>query len=337
MIKLGMDVHAGQITVCRQNDGQLPQPPRACRWGEVLVLAGRLRAQGATVYTCYEAGPCGYALHRELTKLGVTNWVVAPQCWDERHRRVKTDRRDARELCQRLDRYVQGNTEAFAVVRVPTPEQEQARALSRQRTAVLKERQRCVLRGHSLMLAQGIQAPKGWWTPRNWDELKPRLPSWLRDQVGWWQAQAGRFEQEVETLTPRVEALNEGLPTPYGLGALTAAILRAEILDWNRFTNRRQVGSYTGLCPSEYSTGQSRRQGAVTKHGNPRVRHVLVEAVWRLLVWQPEYPPLRRVQAARGRRARKRAVTAAARRLAIDLWRIHTNQCRPEQLGLRLA
>jgi len=337
IIKLGLDVHAEQITVCRQNGGRLPQPARRCRWPELIVLVKRLKHEGASVYSCYEAGPCGYGLHRELTQLGVTNWVVAPQCWDERGRRVKTDRRDAKELCQRLDRYVGGNLEAFSPVRVPTPEQEQARALGRQRSAVLKERQRCILRGHSLMLMQGVHAPGGWWLAKDWAELGPQLPVWLRAKVGWWQSQAQRFDAEIDALTPQVEALNRGQPTPYGLGALTAAILRTEILDWSRFRNRRQVGSYTGLCPSEYSTGESRRQGAITKHGNPRVRHQLVEAIWRLLIWQPEYPPLQRVRTATGRRARKRAVTAAARRLAVDLWRIHTGQCSAAKLGLKLA
>jgi transposase len=70
-------------------------------------------------------------------------------------------------------------------------------------------------------------------------------------------------------------------------GALSMEELSREILDWNRFKNRREVSSYTVLCPSEYSSGQSRSQGSVTKHGNPRVRHILVEGIWRLLRWQP--------------------------------------------------
>src|SRR5690606_2532313 len=116
----------------------------------------------------------------------------------------------------------------------------------------------------------------------------------------------------------------------------TAAVLAGEILDWHRFDNRRQVASYTGLCPSEQSSGQSRRQGGISKHGNPRVRHALVEACWRLLLWQPDYPPVKKRRAATGKRARKRAVVAAARRLAIDLWRLNTGQCRAEKLGLQL-
>jgi len=129
IIKLAMDVHAGQITSCRQVDGRLPQPPQRLSWQRTIELVEEHLARGERVFTCYEAGPCGYGLHRQLVALGAINYVVAPQCWDERRRGVKTDQRDARELCQRLDRYVRGNTDAFTVVRVPSVEEESRRAL----------------------------------------------------------------------------------------------------------------------------------------------------------------------------------------------------------------
>jgi transposase len=333
-IKLGLDVHAAQITVCRQIDGSLPQPAQKMSWERCLEWIGQQAGSGAKIYSCYEAGPCGYRLHRLLTSLGVTNYVVAPQRWDEHGQRVKTDKRDARELCGRLDRFVRGNTHAFALVRVPTPEQEQRRALARERGRVMKERQRCIVRGHGLMLAQGVQAPSGWWESAVWPHFCAELPAWLREHVGLWQRQAVRLDAEAAQLSGRVEDLARGVGVPKGLGALTAAILATEIMDWKRFHNRRQVASYTGLCPSEDSSGQRRRQGAVTKHGNPRVRHALVEAVWRLQQWQPHYKPLHKVRAAQGARARKRAAVAAARRLAVDLWRIHTGRCPGEKLGL---
>jgi transposase len=336
-VKFGLDVHAEQITVGRQLDGRLPQPAQMLSWERAQAwIAAHVRT-GARVLSCYEAGPCGYGLHRALTALGVTNVVVAPQRWDEQGRRVKTDRRDARELCQRLDRYVQGNTEAFTVVRVPTVAQEQRRAVGRQREAVLKERNRCVVRGHGLMLAQGVQAPPRWWQADRWPACARQLPEWLRAPVGCWQEQAVRLDIALAGWTAQVEALSAGRPRPKGLGALTAALLDGEILDWHRFANRRQVGSYTGLCPREHSSGSHRRQGAVSKHGNPRVRHQLVEAIWRLQLWQPQYPPLRALHAAVGTRARKRAAVAAARRLAVDLWRLHTGQCPAEKLGLVLS
>jgi transposase len=333
-MKLAMDVHAGQITSCRQVDGRLPQPPQRLSWGRTVELVQWHLARGEKVFTCYEAGPCGYGLHRQLVALGATNYVVAPQCWDERRRRVKTDRRDARELCQRLDRYVRGNTDAFTVVRVPTVEEESRRALCRHRGALLKERQRCELRGHGLMLSQGVAAPRQWWQEAQWPEVAPQLPPWLRPEVERWRAHALRLQAEVDEVTPQIEALSGGHCAPKGLGALTHALLLSEIFDWSRFHNRRQPGSFTGLCPSEDSSDRRRRQGSVTKHGNPRVRHLLVEAIWRLLALQPDYPPVKKLRAATGKRGRKRLAVAAARRLAVDLWRIYTGRQTAEQLKL---
>lgn len=335
-IKLGLDVHAGQITVCRQDGGLLPKPAHKQSWPEFLAWVEALVKGGAKVVSCYEAGPCGYGLHRQLTALGITNHVVVPQRWDAEGQRVKTDARDARELCDRLDRYARGNTKAFSVVRVPTPEQEQRRAVGRQRGRLVQERLRCVLRGHGLMLGQGLQAPTGWWEPQRWASFQRELPEWLRAQVQTWQAQAVALDEQVTRWSRQVAGQSAGQPMPKGVGALTAALLAGEILDWHRFRNRRQVASYTGLCPSEHSSGLKRRQGGVSKHGNPRVRHQLVEACWRLVQWQPDYPPLKKLRAASGARARKRAVVAAARRLAIDLWRLNTGQCPAEKLGLQL-
>jgi transposase len=335
--KLGLDVHAGQITVCRQQEGLLPQPAQRMSWERCLGWIQEQVENGAKVYSCYEAGPCGYGLHRQLTALGVTNYVVAPQRWDERGQRVKTDKHDARELVDRLDRYVRGNTKAFAVVRVPTPQQEQERSLVRQRGAVLKERTRCVLRGHGILLAQGFRAPSEWWKPAHWFEFQRQLPAWLREQVELWQLKALNFTKDLERLDREVEALSRNKAIPKGLGLLTSSLLGSEILDWHRFKNRRQVASYTGLCPSEHSSGEKRKQGSISKHGNPRVRHQLVEAVWRLQIWQPTYPPLKKLREASGARMRKRVAVAVARRLAVDLWRIETGQCSAQKLGLTLA
>lgn len=337
IVKFGLDVHAGQITACRQIGGLLPQPGQKMSWEKALGWIAKQVGEGDRVYSCYEAGPCGYGLHRTLTAMGVINYVVAPQRWDERGKRVKTDKRDARELVDRLDRYVRGNTNVFAVVRVPTEEQEQRRSLTRQRGAVLKERNRCVLRAHGMMLAQGIRAPSEWWRPASWLCFGRTLPEWLRQQIGLWQAKAVGFEKELTELDKRVAQLSAGEEIPKGLGALTAALLDSEILDWSRFKNRRQVASYTGLCPSEESSDEKRKQGSINKHGNPRVRHQLVEAVWRLERWQATYPPLKILLEATGTRSRKRAAVAVARRLAIDLWRIKTGQCSAQKLGLMLV
>jgi hypothetical protein len=122
---------------------------------------------------------------------------------------------------------------------------------------------------------------------------------------------------------------------PKAFGALTWVSLGLEICDWHRFTNRRQVSSYTGLCPGVRQSGGRRRDGAINRHGHPRVRALLIELVWRLARWQPDYPPVRALVAgiARGAQRRKLAV-AAARRLAVDLWRLATGRTTPPKLNL---
>lgn len=333
-MKFGLDVHGEQITSCRQNGDCLPQPAQKLSWADTLKLIKKEVDAGAQVYTCYEAGPFGYGLHRTLTALGAKNLVVAPRRWDERGQRVKTDNRDARELTNRLDRYVRGNTDAFSPVWVPTPEQEARRCWTRQRGSVLKERNRCVLRGRSLMLAQGVRAPGHWWHPGPWLDLSGSLPEGLREQVEFWRKQALGYEAELKGLEAKVRQLSAGQALLKGFGALSDATLRSEIIDWRRFHNRRNVGSYTGLCPSESTSDDRRKQGGINRHGNPRVRHQLIEAVWRMERWQPNYAPLKILREAKGSRWRRRAAVAVARRLAIDLWRIDTGQCTPEQLGL---
>jgi transposase len=335
--KFGLDVHASQITVCRQQGGLLPQPAQKMSWERCLNWIGEHVANGEKVYSCYEAGPCGFSLHRDLAAMGVSNYVVAAQRWDERGRRIKTDKRDARELTDRLDRYVRGNTKAFAVIHVPTPELEQKRGLVRQRAMVLKERNRCVLRGYGMMLSQGFRAAEEWWKPLKWVKFQEQLPGWLRERVGFWQHKALNFTKDLEELNKQVEGLVVDKVIPKGLGQLTSAILESEIIDWNRFKNRKQISSYTGLCPSEDSSGEKRKQGSIDKCGNSYLRHQLIEAIWRLEMWQPNYEPIKKLRETKGSRGRKRAAVAAARRFIVDLWRIETGQSSAQKLGLILV
>jgi transposase len=128
-----------------------------------------------------------------------------------------------------------------------------------------------------------------------------------------------------------------------GVGLLSSELLDREIGDWNRFANRRQVASYTGLCPGENSSGDSRVSLSIDKHGNPRVRAVLVELAWLLPRYQPDYKRLTRwkqvfdPQAKASAAMRKKAAVALGRQLAVDLWRIKTGRIKPQDVGLKLA
>jgi transposase len=154
-IKLGIDVHLDRYVVVRIVDGGTPQPPQRFAAAEFLLGAARQITLAEKVFTCYEAGPFGYSLHRKLEQMGATNYVVLQRDWDEYGKKVKTDKRDAQQLALHLDRYVRGNQNAFCVVRVPTAEQEQERSISRQRESFQREKQR--------LAARRIQFLAGWY------------------------------------------------------------------------------------------------------------------------------------------------------------------------------
>jgi transposase len=182
-IKLGLDVHADSIVVVRIIDHSGPQPAQRFSPVKFLDWVKTQLPLARCVHSCYEAGPFGFVLHRQLTFLGINNVVTQPVCLDERHKGVNHDKSDARELAQRLDRYVAGNRYASATVRVPTPEEEQARIRSRQREQLKRELQRISAQGRSLLLSQGCREKGAWWKTARWETLRPRLPDWLTERL----------------------------------------------------------------------------------------------------------------------------------------------------------
>ncbi len=343
VILLGLDIHAERQVAVRQVDGQTPQPAQRFSEEGLLKWVKKQLNLAREVHSCYEAGPFGYGLHRKLEALGVKNLVVRPRNWDEYGQKVKTDKRDARALTEALDRYVRGNHRALSVVRVPTPEQEQQRSLGRQREALARQLQRMAAMGRSHGLYYGERLKGQWWKPRRWKQLENELQSIVLSLLSPLRRIILALETELAEATGNIEAAAEPI-RPKGLGALTGELITREIGDWNRFSNRRQVASYTGLCPREDSSGNRRFQGSVTKHGNPRLRRLLVEAVWRLLRFQPKYRRLdkwtRELQRYKGKLPpgwKKKMVVAIARQFMIDLWRINTGRCTCDELGLELA
>ncbi len=338
-IKLGIDVHQEFYVVVLQQGGSNPRPPQRFRKEAFLLWAAKLKqsSAGAEVDAVYEACGFGFGLQRALSSLGIRCHVVCPQKLDERNQRVKTDGLDAKALCMKLDRFVQGNQEALAVVRVPTEEEEQKRAIHRQREQLVKARKQLEAQGRSLMVNHGIEPVNKWWKRRTFAALA--VPEWMKELLSNSQPILLALEEKIRALTLQLQS--SAVPgQPRGLGALTSVVIDREIANWDRFKNRRQVGSYTGLCPGEHSSGNTRLQSCVTKHGNPRLRAALVELAWRLVRFQPDYKPVvkwRQVLAkgalATGA-ARKKAIVAVARQLAVDLWRIRTGRVSGEALGL---
>ena len=340
MLKLGLDIHREKFVVAAQCDHATPRPPRVFAPAEFVPwVEARLR-EGFEVHVVYESCGFGFGLYRALLQAGAHCYVIAPQKLDERNTRVKTDGRDSRALCLRLDRYLAGNKDSLAVIRVPSEEEERARHWSRQREQLVHHRQKIEAQGRGLLISHGLPAPGHWWKPQSWNRLGKLLPAWILPHLELYRPALLAFDQQIRALTIELEkAAPAALPT--GMGALSSVVISREICNWQRFKNRRQVSSYTGLCPGEYSSGTKRVPGSVTKHGNRRLRAVLVELAWRMVRFQPRYHPVQNRLAvlAKGARAtgaqRKKAIVAVARQLAVDLWRLHTGRCTPTILGFK--
>ena len=340
-IKLGIDVHLDRYVVVRMVDGGSPQPPQRFEPVQFMQWVAKQLTLAEQVSSCYEAGPFGYSLHRKLQKMGVTNYVVRPRDWDEYGKKVKTDKRDAQQLALALDRYVGGNREGFCVVRVPSVEEEQRRSISRQRESLQHEKQRLAAQGRSHALYYGEHLQGEWWRESIWKSTQRQLPAIVVELLEPLRRLIGAVEVELKARTEQLEAAAAPEQLPLGLGRLTSEILEREVMNWNRFSNRRQVASYTGLCPREDSSSQRRFQGSINKHGNRRLRPVLIECLWRLSVFQPEYrlikkwrPLLYDPKTSRARR--KKIIVALARGFSVDWWRVRTGRCRAEELGLKL-
>jgi len=340
-IKLGIDVHLDRYVVVRIVEGGTPQPPQRFGPDEFLLWVAKQLTLAEKVYTCYEAGPFGYSLHRKLEKMEVTNYVVRPRDWDEYGKKVKTDKRDAQQLALALDRYVGGNRDAFCVVRAPSPQEEQRRSISRQRESLQREKQRLAAQGRSQALYYGEHLQGEWWRESLWKSAQSRLPAIVVELLEPLRRLIAAVEVELKARTKQLEQAAAPEELPVGLGKLTSEILEREIVDWKRFSNRRQVASYTGLCPREDSSSERRFQGSINKHGNARLRPVLIECLWRLSVFQPQYrlikkwgPLLHDPKTSRARR--KKIIVALARGFSVDWWRVRTGRCRAEELGLKL-
>ena len=338
ILKLGLDLHYRQVTVAMQEDGRLVVAVGKMAYRDFLKWIKKKLAQGWQIYSCYEAGASGYWLDRKLRRLGVANLVVVAKAMGQGGKRQKTDRRDSAQLVDDLDRYMRGNEKALSVVGVPSEEQEERRALIRYQLQIMGDRKRCEARGKGLLCSQGIEVHGVWWSEESWQELtqNPALKDWMKEQLEGWRTKALRYEEEQNQLRTRIEALAPESPLPKGVGRYSWAVLEYEMKGWARFNNRRQVSSYTGLCPGVHLSNGFGKEGSINRCGNPIVRWILVEMVWRLVRWQPDYPPIRQLVKGlvRSIRAKKRLAVMAARHLAIDLWRLATGQTTAQNLGL---
>jgi transposase len=360
LIKLGVDTHAGQYTFARMEDHLGMQPTQSLSPAAFVEFLARQKQMSQRVVMVYEAGPYGFSLHRQAVELGVECLVCAPERLSRGRKRVN-DKIDARELLSRLDRHLAGNSAALRLVHPPAIEQEMKRRLARERNTYRKERQRWMARGRSLLHTLGVARPGRWTSTssvESWEflhleqlieQLARRYGQAVREELDRYLLFIELASKQLEELTDRIKQAHQQKQASgqeiriKGVGPLSSELLDREMGDWNRFANRRAVASYTGLCPGEDSSGDNHTTLSIDKHGNPRVRALLVELAWLLPRYQPDYKALVRwkwvfdPQSKAPVSLRKKAVVAMARRLAVDLWRVKTARVKPQDLGLKLS
>jgi transposase len=283
---VGLDVHAAKI-VAAVLDAETGEVQWFRLGGDVGEAAGLCGGLPRPVRATYEAGPTGYGLARELERRGVPCVVAAPSKIPRASgERVKTDRRDAEHLVRLL---LAGELHP---VRVPGAAEEALRDLVRAREAVRVDLMRCRHRLSKLLLRHGIRFADGRaWTDRHraWlagvDLGHDAAQATLLDAIGAVDALGHRRDGLERAIVARLDdspwATEIGrLRCLRGIDTLTAAGLCAEIGDFQRFARAEQPISYLGLVPSENSTGEQRRLGAITKTGSGHARRLLIEAAW---------------------------------------------------------
>lgn len=306
----------------------------------------RRKAQARTghsfrIVSIQEAGLDGFWIHRILEREEVESYVVDPAsiATSRRRRRAKTDKIDGEALVRALLAYKRGEPRVCAMLRVPTPAEEDRRRLVRERKALTNERVRHVNRVKGLLFGQGISGYEP--LQRNRREALEKLetgdgrplPSALKAQVS-------RELDRIELLLSQIKDVEQARdlmladasaasPAPAlllnlkGIGAEFAAVLWSEGLS-RHFDNRRQVAAYAGLAPTPWQSGQIDRDQGVSKSGNPRLRATLVQIAWLWLRHQPTSALslwFKARVAENGGRQKKSAIVALARKLFVALWK----------------
>jgi transposase len=289
---VGLDVHAETIAVAvAERDGEVRSlgviPNRE---ESVRKLVKKLGAVEQLRF-CYEAGPTGYALYWQLSKLGAPCEVVAPTLVPVKAGdRVKTDRRDALKLARN---YRAGELTA---VWVPDADHEALRDLVRAREAAKKDQLRARHRLSKFLLRHGRRAPHGIqsWTMKylEWIKRDVHFPARAQEvtlldylhEVEHAAARIARLDAAIaeaaKLASPKMRAVIEGLQALRGIAQISAVTVVAELGEVTRFSKARQLMAYAGIVASEDSSGERTRRGSITKTGNAHLRRVVVEAAW---------------------------------------------------------
>ena len=309
-----------------------------------------------SVYSCYEAGRDGFWIHRYLESVGICNIVVDSSSIEvnRRFRRAKSDRIDAEKLLTMLIRYKNGEQKLWSVLHIPTPEQEDVRRISREIERLKKERTGHMNRIQSLLVLHGIHLVVGRYfltslnqvTLWNGDAVPEKLKNEILREYQRYeliQEQLKAMDSEKQKILEKrgpqaIKAID--LQNLKGLGPVSSWDIVFEFFGWRNFKNVKEVSGASGLTPTPYDSGGSEKEQGISKSGNRRVRHVIVEVAWFWVRYQPQSSLSKWFMerfGSGGKRMRRIGIVALARKLLVALWKYLEKGIVPEGAVLKAS
>lgn len=297
------------------------------------------REVGMSVYAGYEAGPCGPGLARLLESWGWECAIIAPHSLkhSRKSRSQKCDSKDAELILDALRGHVLAGSK-LSRCWLPDEQQRDDRELERYRIGLGEQISQVKNRINGLCRRYGYRRPaniKSPWTRAHITWLRQIIEqlytyagkslAWELDNLVYLKKQQQEIDREIKDLSQeiRYRKMINALVQEHGVGILTAMVITAELGDFNRFSNRQQVGAYVGLVPSQHDTGKTTRKGRITRCGPWRIRKVLNQAAWSIVKSKRGKEYMWYLQA-RERIGTKKAIVGMMRKLAIRLWHIGT-------------
>ncbi len=316
-IFVGMDVHKKTYSVTVICDSCIIKRDTLKAEPEDLISYLKKRFGSGKIKTAYEAGFCGFHLHRTLEAAGIENIVVHAAGIETSNSRVKTDKRDSLKIAVHLS---EGKLRS---VYIPTVEQEDHRTVTRLRDTFCKERARIGNQIKSLLFLHGLipadnkkKASQKWIESLSRFEMPPGVKFAIEKFVAMWlefNEKIKEIDLEIKKQAIKDQAVDAIYQTASGIGPTSARVLANELGNLQQFKNERQLFSYIGFTPSEHSSGEHTRQGHITKQGKPIVRKILVQAAWVAIRHDIELQNIYEKIAVKS--GAKRAIVAVARRL----------------------
>jgi transposase len=316
-IFVGMDVHKKTYSVTAICDECIIKRDTLKAEPECLISYLKKRFGSGKIKTAYEAGFCGFHLHRSLEAAGIENIVVHAAGIEVSNTKVKTDKRDSLKIAAHLSEGKLRN------VYIPTVEQEDNRTVTRLRDTFSRERARIGNQIKSLLFLHGLipadnkkKVSPAWIKGLSKFEMTPGVRFSIETFAKMWlefDAKIKEIDIEIKKQAAKDKTIDMMYQAVSGIGCTSARVLANELGDLQQFKNEKQLFSYIGFTPSEHSSGEHTRQGHITKQGKPIVRKILVQVAWVAIRHDKDLQSIyERIAAKSGA---KRAIVAIARRL----------------------